>query len=123
MKNVERLEVTHKLLDDGRLSDSQIATIVGRSKRWVRNIARKHPRHSSIEIIYAPPVKPNVIERPGRGKVKRPRLRSRVRKVRKTLSTAWEWLGIICMLALYIAGTVLRTRNKMQSFKNRLALP
>lgn len=122
MRRAERLQLTCKLLDDGRLSDAQIADVVGRSKRWVRNIARQHPRYPEVEIIYAPPTKPNIIEAPVRAKRKSTSFRSRVRKVRKTLATAWEWLGIVIVLSLYTAGAVARARDKARAFNNRVAL-
>jgi len=123
MRRAESLQMTHKLLDDGRLSDAQIADVVGRSKRWVRGVARQHPRYSAVEIIHVPrPAKRNVTEPHARAKKKSISLHTRVRRARKALATAWEWLGVIIVLSLYTAGALERARQKVRAFNNRVAL-
>lgn len=54
MKRTERIELTRSLLDDGRLTRRDISKLVGRSERWVKNIARQYPRSSTIQVVYPP---------------------------------------------------------------------
>jgi len=108
----ECLELTKKLLDDGRLSDDQIADVVGRSKRWVRKIVREHPRYSKVEVIYAPTPTPNITGEPHPTNKKSPSLRTRWRKFKKTVVGALEAVGIVALLSLYAVGIVRNAQRR-----------
>ena len=105
MTRVERIELTRKLLDAGRLSDLAIADCVKRSKRWVRNIARQYPRSRTIQTVDPPTPRRNaatalIDEPPQRVRAVRRRLRPRGYP-----NQWWRWadrIGCVVIAGLYI---------------------
>jgi|GEM_PF-5955532 len=114
MTRVERTELTRNLLDDGRLADRDIAKLVGRSVRWVRNVARQYPRNSAIILVCSPKPARNVA-----ASVDAPLRQARAVRRRTHLSTYpnqfWRWadrIGCITFAVLCVACSVRRAQFK-----------
>ncbi len=125
MTRAERLELARKLLDDGRLSAHDISSIVGRSRNWVRKIAREHSRNARIEFVLPPKPARNVAKRvvdapPRRARTVRRRSRRSVYP-----NKFWCWLdrlGALGLLGLTIFGVwhgdlVVREGEKRLTFQ------
>lgn len=103
MTRIERLDLTKKLLADRRLSDAQIADVVGRSKRWVRKVAREHPRWTQVQSIAVPALTPNVaITRDTLREKRASHGKSRYRQLWRWI----DWIGSAALLGFYAVAIV-----------------
>lgn len=102
MTRVERLELARKLLDDGRLSEPAIAQLVGRSKRWLRNVARQYPRHSGVTFVTVPRV-----ARTSAAAADKPARRAQgLHRSRRSLRSRWREFSKTCRRWADVTGTI-----------------
>lgn len=103
MKRDEAIAIATQLRDRG-FSPESISPLVGRSERWVRKVAREHPRQYKVQYIVSPPEQPNV----AKGVSDAPRRKGRRRargfwgQVRDTLRLT----GAVALLILYVLAMI-----------------